>query len=126
MSQPRSEHPRPQFARSAWLNLNGTWEYAFDCGRSGDQRDWHQGFRAEGRILVPFCPESRLSGVGHTDFIDAIWYQRRFTVPSPWNGQRVLLHFGAVDYDCRAWVNGQPVGRHYGGSASFAFDVTAP
>ncbi|MFA6112091.1 MAG: sugar-binding domain-containing protein [Candidatus Latescibacterota bacterium] len=126
MSLPRPEHPRPQFQRSRWTSLNGPWRCAFDFGLSGDQRDWHLGLPAASpSILVPFCPESRLSSLGHTDHLPAIWYQRDFAVPEAWAGQRVLLHFGAVDYDCRAWVNGRPVGRHCGGSASFRFDVTA-
>lgn len=125
MPQPRPEHPRPQFQRAAWLNLNGPWEYAMDFGVSGDQRAWQQGFAGAGTIMVPFCPESKLSGLGHTDYIPAIWYQRTIEVPDEWEGQHILLHFGAVDYDCRVWVNGRPVGRHCGGSSSFSFDVTA-
>jgi beta-galactosidase/beta-glucuronidase len=127
MSVPRAEHPRPQFQRRDWMNLNGRWQCAFDFGLSGDQRDWPKGLptKAALPITVPFCPESRLSGVAHTDFIPAIWYQRSFAVPSAWTGQRVLLHFGAVDYDCRAWINGQLVGRHLGGAASFTFDISA-
>jgi len=74
---------------------------------------------------VPFCPESRLSGFGHTDFIPAVWYHRAFVVPEGWSGKRVHLHFGAVDYGCRAWVNATEVGRHYGGSSSFFFDITS-
>ncbi len=125
MTQPRPEHPRPQFQREAWHNLNGTWEYAMDPGLSGDQRNWHQGFSPSGLIIVPFCPESRLSGLGWTDFIPCIWYQCTFRVPESWQDRRVLLHFGAVDYDCRVWINGWLVGRHCGGSASFSFDITA-
>jgi len=125
MSQPRPEHPRPQYQRDTWICLNGSWNFAFDFGFSGEERGWHQDPSAlHGGIIVPFCPESKLSGVGHTDFIPAIWYHRPLEIPDAWKDQRVLLHFGAVDYDCRAWVNGQPVGRHYGGSASFCFDIT--
>jgi len=125
MSQPRPEHPRPQFQRETWINLNGAWNSAFDFGLSGEQRGWHE--KPDGldrQITVPFCPESELSGVGYTDFIPAVWYHRDFTIPAGWAEQRVLLHFGAVDYDCRAWVNGRLVGRHYGGSSSFHFDLT--
>ena len=122
---PRPEHPRPQFVRNRWLNLNGTWKFAFDFGLSGMDRGWPSdpsGLDLE--ITVPFCPESRLSEIGHTDFIPAVWYHRTFAAPDDWAGARVLLRFGAVDYDCTAWVNGQAVGRHLGGGASFAFDVT--
>jgi beta-galactosidase/beta-glucuronidase len=125
MSQLRPEYPRPQFQRADWLNLNGTWRFAFDFGLSGEEQGWYEDPAALDReIVVPFCPESRLSGVGYTDFIPAIWYHRSFEVPADWAGRRVLLHFGAVDYDCRAWVNGQLVSRHLGGSSSFAFDIT--
>lgn len=122
---PRPEHPKPQFHRPAWLNLNGPWQFALDLGKSGEEQGWAQDPSGFDRIItVPFCPESELSGIGHTDFIPSVWYSRRLNIPADWAGQRVLLHFGGVDYDCRAWVNGKLVGRHYGGSASFAFDIT--
>ena len=69
---PRPEYPRPQFERSQWLCLNGTWTYAFDFGRTGLERDWHESKGFDGRITVPFCPESQLSGVGYTDFIPSL------------------------------------------------------
>lgn len=124
-SLPRPEHPRPQFERENWLNLNGSWTFAFDSGRSGAQRGFaaSQGFERE--IIVPFCPESALSGVGHTDFIEMMWYHRSLTVPTEWAGKRVLLHFGGVDYECEAFIDGKSVGRHWGGTASFTFDITA-
>ena len=122
---PRPEHPRPQFFRNDWRNLNGAWHFDFDFGRSGEQKGWPEDPSGLTRkITVPFCPESRLSGIGHTDFIPAVWYHRAFSIPENWAGKRILLHFGAVDYDCRAWVNGRSVGRHYGGGASFTFDIT--
>jgi len=122
---PRPEHPRPQFRRERWANLNGVWRFAFDFGVSGLERNWVEDESAFDRdILVPFCPESRLSGIAYTDFMPCVWYRRRFRVPESWNGARVFLHFGAVDFDCRAWVNGTPVGRHYGGSSSFRFEIT--
>ncbi len=121
----RSEHPKPQFQRESWLNLNGTWSFAFDFGQSGEEKGWAADPSAlDMQIEVPFCPESRLSGVAHTDFMPAVWYSRTFKVPDEWRGQRVFLNFGAVDYDCRAWVNGILVGRHYGGSSSFSFEIT--
>ena len=122
---PRPEHPKPQFVRDKWLNLNGTWNFDFDFGLSGVERGLPTAPSSLGRrIMVPFCPESVLSGLAHTDFIPCVWYHRTFAVPGDWAEQRVFLHFGAVDYECRAWVNGKPVGRHYGGSSSFRFDVT--
>lgn len=122
---PRPEHPRPQLERESWLCLNGPWRFAFDFGRSGLERFlWNDPSPLDQEILVPFCPESRLSGIGHTDFIPEVWYARSFRVPDAWQGMRVRLHFGGVDYACSAWVNGLRVGYHEGGMASFCFDVT--
>jgi len=122
---PRPEHPRPQFQRDSWVNLNGEWRFAFDFGLSGEERGWPGDGAALGQaITVPFCPESRLSGIAHTDFMPAVWYSRNLEIPATWRGLQVLLHFGAVDYECRAWVNGQAVGRHLGGSSAFCFDIT--
>ena len=121
----RPEHPKPQFQRDAWLNLNGKWSFAFDFDSSGDDKGWPKDPSAlKDTINVPFCPESRLSGVEYTDFIPAVWYHRQFAVPEDWDGSRVFLHFGAVDYDCRAWVNGAFAGTHLGGASSFSFDIT--
>lgn len=121
---PRPEYPRPQFERTAWLNLNGTWTYTFDFGRSGNDRDFRNSKGFDGNILVPFCPESKLSGVGYTDFINTIWYQRTITVPADWQGNDILLHFGAVDYEATLFIDGREVGTHYGSSSSFAMDIT--
>ena len=122
---PRPEHPQPQFQREAWQNLNGTWEFEFDDANAGVDGDWASGTRKFSRaITVPFCFESRRSGIGDTSFHPWIWYRRAFTVPSGWKGKRVLLHFGAVDYQATVWVNGKLAGRHEGGSTPFVFDVT--
>ena len=124
---PRPEHPQPQFEREAWLSLNGTWTYQFDFGESGRDRG-RELFRTNGfkdKILVPFCPESKLSGVGYTDFIPALWYHRRVAMPMAWAGKRVYLRFGAVDWECEAYIDGQSQGVHFGGTSSFSFDVTA-
>lgn len=122
---PRPEHPKPQFQRDTWLNLNGEWNFAFDFDVIGVEEGWAKdpsGF--DKKITVPFCPESKLSGIQYTGFIPAVWYHRTFTIPDNWDGMRIFLHFGAVDYDCRAWMNGSNVGRHYGGSSSFCFEIT--
>ncbi|MCI5846871.1 MAG: beta galactosidase jelly roll domain-containing protein [Clostridiales bacterium] len=124
-STPRPEYPRPQFSRPAWMNLNGVWQFEMDFGASGRERGLVQKERLDSEILVPFCMESTLSGIGYTDFVDAVWYRRTFTLPPEAIGKRVLLHFGAVDYQCQAWVNGQSVGVHQGGYASFTFEITA-
>lgn len=121
---PRPEHPRPDFERSAWQNLNGEWQFAVDDSTSGLEKAWHTGVEFPQRITVPFCPESRLSGIQHTDFMNAVWYRRFFTVGETLRGKRLLLHFGAVDYDARVWVNGQEVARHRGGYTPFFADIT--
>ncbi|WP_225630909.1 glycoside hydrolase family 2 protein [Streptomyces solaniscabiei] len=121
-SVPRPEYPRPQFVRRDWLNLNGTWQFETDQGDSGLERGLLD--RAlTGEILVPFAPESALSGVGETDFLEAVWYRRRFTPPAEWAGRRVLLHFGAVDHDTTVWVDGTEVVRHRGGFTPFTADL---
>lgn len=121
---PRPEHPQPQLQRKNWENLNGEWEFAFDFGKSGEDRKFWEKERLEGKITVPFCPESELSGVGHKDFIPAVWYKRKIRLNKDHLKGRVLLHFGAVDYECAVWVNGQKAGSHRGGYTSFVFDIT--
>lgn len=121
---PRAEYPRPQFERSEWINLNGTWTYQFDFGKSGEENQLYKSQGFDSKITVPFCPESALSGVKHTDFIDAMWYHRIINVPQNWNGKRILLHFGGVDYRSTIYIDGEQVAVHYGGAASFTVDVT--
>ena len=117
-NKPWPEYPRPQFVRSDWLNLNGVWEY--QKGNSGDAVP--TGKKLSGQILVPFAVESALSGV--MEHHDRLWYRRSFTVPSGWKGKRVLLNFGAVDYESQVFVNGKSVGTHKGGYLPFSYDVT--
>ena len=86
---------------------------------------WFAGTRALGKtIVVPYTFQSKLSGIGDTAFHDVVWYRRTFTVPSGWQGRRVLLNFGAVDYECVVWINGETAGRHRGGHSSFVLDIT--
>ena len=123
---PRPEHPKPQFERTDWINLNGEWGFAFDFGESGMEREWQNDPSVfDKKITLPFCPESKLSGIEYKDFMPAVWYHRQIEIPDSWDGKRIFLHFGAVDWDCQAWVNGEPVGRHYGGNVSFEFEITA-
>ncbi|MGD7704814.1 glycoside hydrolase family 2 protein [Microlunatus sp. Y2014] len=121
--QPRPEYPRPQMVRERWLNLNGRWEFEIDHGDSGIERGLDQRALTDS-IIVPFCPESELSGHGHVDFMEAVWYARDVVVPQDWADDRVLLHFGAVDHDTTVWVNGAEVARHRGGFSSFHADIT--
>ncbi len=112
-------YPRPQMQRERWLNLNGEWDYAIRP--KAEPRPTAM----DGRILVPFAVESKLSGVARkVGPDDRIWYRRSFSIPADWSGQRVLLHFGAVDFEAHVLVNGGLVGSHRGGSDTFAFDIT--
>ena len=120
---PRPEYPRPQFARRDWLCLNGTWQFEIDQGDSGLDRGLLTR-RLKDRITVPFCPESKLSGIGNTDYLNAVWYRREVAIPAAWKGRRILLHFQASDYDTFVWANGTEVGRHRGGMTPFTCDLT--
>jgi hypothetical protein len=113
-----AEYPRPQMVRKDWVNLNGLWEYE----AATSMRDAPVGKKLSSQILVPFCMESALSGVG--EHHDASWYRRTFEVPKDWKDRRVLLNFGAVDYHAVVWVNGKKMGEHVGGYDAFSFDVT--
>lgn len=121
---PRPEYPRPQFERSEWINLNGQWTYEFDFSNSGKSRRLTRAKQFSNTITVPFCPESKLSGVNYTDFINQMWYQRSISIPSGWEGKKIILHFGAVDYYTEVFIDGHHVGNHYGGNSSFSMDVT--
>ena len=113
------EYPRPIMERGEWQNLNGLWQYAIV------DRNAAKPAAFDGQILVPFCAESSLSGVGKTVGKDKeLWYERTFTVPGKWSGRRVLLQFGAVDWKCDVWVNGANVGGHTGGYTAFGLDIT--
>lgn len=110
--------------RDSWLNLNGIWEFEFDPGCSGAERGLPQTSRLSREILVPFCPESTLSGIGDTDFHPAVWYRRTFYVPEDWEEGRALLHVGASDYETTVWVNGHQAGQHRGGFTPITCDIT--
>jgi hypothetical protein len=112
------EYPRPQLVREDWRNLNGLWQY--DEAKAGDKPPL--GKELTGRILVPFPVESALSGVMKP--IRRLWYRRTFTVPKEWAGRRVLLHFGAVNWESTVWVNGKQLAPHKGGYDSFSIDIT--
>ena len=113
-----AEYPRPQMIRQKWINLNGLWEYAITPIETVPEK-------MDGHILVPFAVESALSGVGRTvTENDALWYEREITVPKDWDGQRIILHFGAVDWKAEVYVDDRFVGKHTGGYAPFSFDIT--
>jgi hypothetical protein len=113
------EYPRPTLVRSNWSNLNGLWNFAITASDVQPSSRW------DGTILVPFPPESALSGVGRTlKPNERLWYLRPFEVPTAWSGQRLLLHFGAVDWRARVFVNGREAGSHSGGYDPFSIDIT--
>jgi hypothetical protein len=115
------EYPRPQLRRAEWFCLDGEWEFALDP-ESVWRRPEQVPFQA--RIRVPFAPETRLSGIGDTRFYRSCWYRREFDPPLLEHGQRLILHFGAVDYFARVWVNGKEAAEHHGGYTPFWCDIT--
>lgn len=108
----RTEYPRPQFVRKDWLCLNDIWDFRF-----GDQSDWQD-------IQVPFVFQSKSSGIGTDRMCDNVIYRRKVRIPEEWKGKKIRLHFGAVDYQCRVYVNGNMAGCHTGGNIGFSFDIT--
>ncbi|MBQ7153107.1 MAG: beta-galactosidase [Clostridia bacterium] len=129
---PRCEHPKPQMMRESWMNLNGEWDFAIDNANSGEARKLQaaentpavlEAFRL--KIVVPFCPQSKLSGIRTTDFIRSVWYRRSVRLTAAQCKGHVFLHFGACDYRTAVWVNGQLVGVHKGGYVSFRFDISS-
>src|SRR5258708_1175623 len=114
-------YPRPQLQRSNWTSLNGQWEFAFD-----PQACWTNPAHVTcpSTIRVPLAPETPASGLGDPSFSRACWYRRPFDAPALQAGERLLLHFGAVDYEATVWINGTPVAHHTGGYTPFDADIT--
>ena len=124
-NMPRPEHPQPQFERTKWINLNGAWDFTMLSNIENPQESWRKKPTSfDKKIIVPFAPESPLSGIGYTDYIHVVWYKRSFQIPDDWQGQRIFVNFGAVDFDSRVWVNDQFIGRHVGGTGSFEYEIT--
>ena len=114
---PVPEHPRPDFQRERWLNLNGKWAFDFDPDAVGESEKWYtlDAHQYGMHIIVPFPWESKLSEVHNPKYKGAAWYQRTIAVPEEWASQRVVLKFGAVDWEAKVWINGHFVGGHEGG-----------
>ncbi len=124
---PLREHPRPDFERPAWVNLNGNWQFDFDAKNTGEKDGW---FRPKAHeftreIVVPFPWESRLSGIGDTEYKGVAWYNRQITLPSgdEWQGRDAWLIVGACDWQAKVWINGQPAGEHIGGYVPFEVNL---
>ena len=125
MNIPRPEHPNPQFQRAVWMNLNGEWDFKYDNETSGEYKGYNKpDAEFDQKIIVPFCPESKLSGIGNTDFILGVWYKRTVTLPEIFSDKRIVLHFGACDFLTKVYIDGELVGTHKGGYSSFNFDIT--
>lgn len=123
-NQPRPEYPRPDFCRDSFQNLNGPWAFAFDDEDIGLDQRWYENPRLDRTIVVPFVYQSQLSGIHEKGFHNVIWYHKQVILRREPGADRILLHFGAVDYQATVWVNGRRVGEHAGGNTPFVFDIT--
>jgi len=122
---PRAEYPRPQFVRRDWQCLNGLWSFAFDGDDMGLLERWQDKADLPDFIIVPFAPQTELSGKNQKDPIPVAWYARNVEIPDAWlqDGQNILLHFGAVDYRSTVWINGHEAAHNQGGGVPFSFDI---
>lgn len=121
----RTERPRADWERDSYVNLNGIWEFDFDADEEGKNAGWFKPDQEFSRsINVPFCWESSLSGVNDPDYKGQAWYKKTVNVDKSWEGKKIFLKFGAVDWKCKLWVNGEEVGEHIGGYSAFEMDVT--
>ena len=122
---PRPEHPRPDFFRNQWLNLNGQWDFEIDTSNTGIDKKFYlleKKFRE--KIVVPYPPESKLSGIENTDFMVSIWYRKNIKIPEHFAKKRIFLNFGAVDFLTNVWLNDIHIGTHTGGYTPFRFEIT--
>ena len=124
-SIPLPEHPRPDFERADWVNLNGEWQFKFDQDNAGLAGGWGTNAQTDfpERIIVPFPWGSKLSGLENK--ADIAWYRRVLTVPETWKGKRVFLVVGACDWITNGWIDGHPIGEHRGGYTPFEFELTS-
>lgn len=121
----REEYPRPQWVRKDWLNLNGSWQFDFDDNNEGINNNWYlNDYQLNNTIEVPYVYQTKLSGINDESCHDVVWYKRKVVIPNSWQGKRVIINFGAVDYRCFVYVNEKYIGYHEGGHTSFSFDIT--
>ena len=121
----KNQYPRPQFVRSQWENLNGSWEFAFDDADRGILEKWYEpGKHLDREIQVPFVYQCELSGINDQAPHDIVWYKKCFSVENQEEGRELLLHFEAVDYEAVVYVNGQQAGKHTGGYTPFSVNMT--
>ena len=109
---PRAEYPRPNLVRDNWLCLNGEWDFKIDNSLSGKFFDYALTYEFDQKIKVPFCPESDLSGIGNKDFMNAVWYKKKVTLPESFAGKEIILHIDACDWYTEVFVNGKFSGSH--------------
>ena len=122
---PRNEHPNPGFYRENYQILNGEWDFDFDFGNSGEEQKFQLNeHKLSKKIIVPFCPESELSGIGYKDFMPAVWYKKTVNITKEQLEGKAFIIFGAVDFHARVFVNGEFAGEHFGGYTSFRIDAT--
>jgi beta-galactosidase/beta-glucuronidase len=120
---PLPEHPRPDFERALWQNLNGVWQFEFDSLDQGISKKWNEGSAAfSHKINVPFPWGSQLSGVA--DKADIAWYKRTITIIPEWKNKRTFLTIGASDWETSVWIDGHFLGTHQGGYTPFSFELT--
>ena len=125
-----TDHPNPQFARKNWQSLNGQWDFGFKKAKAGFKfskedtaaKKIYKKAEYTHKINVPFCLESELSGIGYTNFVNAVWYRKQINIHT--KKDLVFLNIGAADYLTTVLINGKTAGRHKGGYTSFRFDIT--
>lgn len=120
----RNEYPRPQYKRNDWTNLNGKWRFTFDDLNRGERERWFEKPNFTDEINVPFTYETIASGIADENFHPNIWYYRTFNIESTKKDKKAILRFQASDYVTKVWINGEFIGEHIGGNASFSFDIT--
>ena len=121
----REQHPDPQWVRNKWRSLNGEWEFDFDFSKTAREKELYKNGNLSKKINIPFCPESSLSGISYTDFINSVCYKKDFDISYSEISKNIFLHFGAVDFHSYIYINGQFAGEHIGGYSSFAVNITS-